>query len=615
MSDAKSAVFPACSRACASQPGGDRLRRFGLGPQLPPASFVAMQEGPGEEYVIGPLDELTVFVWRNPELGASVQVRPDGRITTPLITDMPAVGKTPSMLAEDIKLQLSQYIQEPLVSVIVNKFAGTFSQQVRIVGATEKPASIPYRANMTLLDAMIAVGGLSEFAAGNRAKPDPLRQGGRQAEGIRAAPGRPAQEGREQGQRDADAGRCDHHPREHVLRIRGRRLHELALRRTSYRLHSVWNRRWLALAVAWGVCLLGWLAVALMPNSYESKARIFIQLDDALAEQVGIGVADRKRDIERIRQTLTSAVNLEKVVRSTRLGDTVETPKQMEKAVPCARQGHQGGEPAGQPVRDHRRRQPARSPMPRTPSWRRTSPEDDRHLPRGKPSGGRGEMTETLDFVNQQLPREKELEAAEQRRQAFEAQHPDMIQGGAGGLQRLEARAPNCAASMPISPPRRARWPRSTASLPARRKTCRAARYGRPRGALGAGAEPILRPCGARADRQPSRRHQLKNQIAALRQARRPKAIGAARPTRLCLAAFDQGRSRSQRAGAAIAPRRAAGRYRLAHRAPDREPRDSPPKPSASTATTTCCASSTTSCCATARNCACAARSRPSARR
>jgi polysaccharide biosynthesis/export protein len=140
------------------------------GPQLPAASFVAMQEGPGEEYVIGPLDELTVFVWRNPELGASVQVRPDGRITTPLITDMPAVGKTPSMLAEDLKLQLSQYIQDPLVSVIINKFAGTFSQQVRVVGATSKPASLPYRANMTLLDAMIAVGGLSEFAAGNKAR-------------------------------------------------------------------------------------------------------------------------------------------------------------------------------------------------------------------------------------------------------------------------------------------------------------------------------------------------------------------------------------------------------------------------------------------------------------
>ncbi len=140
----------------------------GGGQQLPPASFVSMQEGPGEEYVIGPLDQLTIFVWRNPELGAKVQVRPDGRITTPLIQDMPAVGKTPTMLAQDIKYQLSEYIKDPLVSVIVDNFSGTYSQQVRIVGATEKPASIPYRANMTLLDAMIAVGGLSEFAAGNK---------------------------------------------------------------------------------------------------------------------------------------------------------------------------------------------------------------------------------------------------------------------------------------------------------------------------------------------------------------------------------------------------------------------------------------------------------------
>lgn len=141
------------------------------GPELPPATFVALQEGPGEDYVIGPLDELTIHVWRNPELGAEkIQVRPDGRITIPLVKDMPAVGKTPSMLEEDIRLQLSQYIEDPLVSVIVNEFAGTFSQQVRIVGATEQPASLPYRANMTVLDAMIAVGGLSEFASGNRAK-------------------------------------------------------------------------------------------------------------------------------------------------------------------------------------------------------------------------------------------------------------------------------------------------------------------------------------------------------------------------------------------------------------------------------------------------------------
>jgi polysaccharide export outer membrane protein len=143
---------------------------YGGGTQLPAANFVTNQEGPGEEYIIGPLDELQVFVWRNPELGGKVQVRPDGRITTPLITDMPAVGKTPTMLQQDLKLQLSQYIKDPIVSVIVTSFNSTFSQQVRVVGATEKPASIPFRANMTVLDAMIAVGGLSEYAAGNKAR-------------------------------------------------------------------------------------------------------------------------------------------------------------------------------------------------------------------------------------------------------------------------------------------------------------------------------------------------------------------------------------------------------------------------------------------------------------
>ena len=137
-------------------------------PQLAPASFVAMQEGPGEEYVIGPLDELTIHVWRNDELGAQVQVRPDGRITTPLVPDMPAVGKTPTMLAEQVRLQLSQYIADPLVTVIVNKFAGTFSQQVRVVGATDQPASLPYRANMTLLDAMVAVGGCRNMQQATR---------------------------------------------------------------------------------------------------------------------------------------------------------------------------------------------------------------------------------------------------------------------------------------------------------------------------------------------------------------------------------------------------------------------------------------------------------------
>jgi polysaccharide export outer membrane protein len=143
----------------------------GAGRTLPPASAAAADEhAAAESYLIGPLDELTVFVWRNPELGAHVQVRPDGRITTPLITDMVAAGKTPAQLADDIKDALARYIQDPLVSVMVDRPQGTFAQQIRIVGATERPAAIPYRANMTLLDAMIAVGGLSEYAAGNRAR-------------------------------------------------------------------------------------------------------------------------------------------------------------------------------------------------------------------------------------------------------------------------------------------------------------------------------------------------------------------------------------------------------------------------------------------------------------
>ncbi len=145
--------------------------RFGDGrtsAQLPPAPFNPLQDGPSDEYVIGPLDQLQIFVWRNPELSTPVQVRPDGRITTPLVTDMPAVGKTSTMLAQDIKLQLSEFIRDPIVSVIVQNPVG--GQQVRIVGATEKPASLPFRANMTLLDALIAVGGLSEYAAGNKAR-------------------------------------------------------------------------------------------------------------------------------------------------------------------------------------------------------------------------------------------------------------------------------------------------------------------------------------------------------------------------------------------------------------------------------------------------------------
>jgi polysaccharide export outer membrane protein len=143
----------------------------GGGKELPSANYSSETIAPSEEYTIGPLDEITIHVWRNPELSADkVRVRPDGRLTIPLVQDIPAVGKTATQLQEYIAGELSKYIEQPIVSVIVNTPEGNFTQQVRIIGATGQPASLPFRANMTVLDAMIAVGGLNEFAAGNRAK-------------------------------------------------------------------------------------------------------------------------------------------------------------------------------------------------------------------------------------------------------------------------------------------------------------------------------------------------------------------------------------------------------------------------------------------------------------
>ncbi|AOR76206.1 MULTISPECIES: XrtA system polysaccharide chain length determinant [Sphingomonadaceae] len=206
-------------------------------------------------------------------------------------------------------------------------------------------------------------------------------------------------------------------------------------------LHSIWHRRWIALAVAWAVCLAGWLVVALIPNSYESHARIFIQLDDALAEQVGIGVADKKRDIERIRQTLTSAVNLEKVVRATRLGDTIENPKAMEAAVlklgknvKVVSQEDNLFEITAT-ANDSSFSDAENAKLAQSVAQKLIDIFREENL-----SGNRGDMVETLEFVNQQLrARERELESAESKRTAFEAQHPEMALGGAAVAQRLES--------------------------------------------------------------------------------------------------------------------------------------------------------------------------------
>lgn len=203
---------------------------------------------------------------------------------------------------------------------------------------------------------------------------------------------------------------------------------------------SVWHRRWLALAVAWGVCLLGWLMIASIPNTYESRSRIFVQLDDVLSDVTGVP-SNGKRDIDRVRQTLTSAVNLEKVIRGTPLSQDVTTPKQMEgavlglaKAIKVESQQENMFEISAK-YGDGSRSDAENAKMAQDIVQKMIDLFRDENL-----AGNRGEMNTSLDFMNQQLAaRQKELETAEQKRLAFETQNPDMAQGSLSVMQRLEA--------------------------------------------------------------------------------------------------------------------------------------------------------------------------------
>ncbi len=137
----------------------------GGAPELPPAPPASSL--PSAEYRIGPGDSLNIFVWRNPELTVTVPVRPDGRLSIPLVEDVVAIGKTPTTLAREYETRLAKYIKEPLVTVIVEGFVGPIPDQIRVIGEAAQPRALPYRADMTVLDAMIAVGGLTRYAAGN----------------------------------------------------------------------------------------------------------------------------------------------------------------------------------------------------------------------------------------------------------------------------------------------------------------------------------------------------------------------------------------------------------------------------------------------------------------
>jgi polysaccharide export outer membrane protein len=138
-------------------------------PAPTPTPTAAENKSTDNNYIIGPGDSLEVFVWRNPELSVTVPVRPDGKISTPLVEDMVAVGKTPPQLARDMEKVLGEYVRAPKVNIIVTTAASAFSL-VKVVGQVQHPSALPYREGMRVLDAILAVGGLTQFASGNRAR-------------------------------------------------------------------------------------------------------------------------------------------------------------------------------------------------------------------------------------------------------------------------------------------------------------------------------------------------------------------------------------------------------------------------------------------------------------
>lgn len=152
---------------------------LGLGgcTSLPPAPASAAAD---YNYIIGPGDALNIVVWRNPELSMIVTVRPDGKLASPLVENMVAMGKDPSALARDIEKALSKVIRDPVVTVVVNSFVGPYSEQIRVVGEAARPQVLAYKQKMTLLDVMIAVGGITEFADGNAATLVRNADGGKQ---------------------------------------------------------------------------------------------------------------------------------------------------------------------------------------------------------------------------------------------------------------------------------------------------------------------------------------------------------------------------------------------------------------------------------------------------
>jgi polysaccharide export outer membrane protein len=161
--------------------GGMACLMLAAGCSINPAYPPAPRATPSADYdyKIGPLDTVNIIVWRNPELSMTVPVRPDGKISTPLVEDLSALDKTPAQLSRDIEKALGKYIRDPVVTVVVTTFVGPTNEQIRVIGEATKPQVLAFRRKMTLLDVMIAVGGLTDFADGNGASIFRVSEGGK----------------------------------------------------------------------------------------------------------------------------------------------------------------------------------------------------------------------------------------------------------------------------------------------------------------------------------------------------------------------------------------------------------------------------------------------------
>jgi polysaccharide export outer membrane protein len=294
------------------------------GPAYPPAPRDAASSD--YDYKIGPMDVVNVIVWRNPELSLQVPVRPDGKITTPLIEDLPAHGKTPTVLARDIEKALGKYIRDPVVTVIVTTFVGPASEQIRVIGEAAKPQILAYRQNMTVLDVMIAVAAspISPTAT-PRASPACPRAASPMPSGSRisssAATSRPTSTcGPATSSSFRKAGSDPRRNAPRVPTLPESLMDELIHQLTTY-LRGMWQRRWIGLAAAWVAAIVGVAVVMRIPDRYEASSRVYVDTQSLLRPlMAGLSIQPNiEQQVGLLSRTLISRPNVEKLIRMTDL--------------------------------------------------------------------------------------------------------------------------------------------------------------------------------------------------------------------------------------------------------------------------------------------------------